>query len=92
MGEYGLSTVLLANGFNLGTLMSRYRSSVDWRQVRWQNNRGMTVRNALFGPVLSTTPAQALNLGLLTGVAPVQALVVVLPKIDNSLEHLVLTS
>ncbi len=34
MGEYGLSTVLLANGFNLGTLMSRYRAGVDWRQVR----------------------------------------------------------
>ena len=34
MGEYGLSTVLLAKGFNLGTLMSRYRSGVDWRQVR----------------------------------------------------------
>ena len=43
MGEYGLSTVLLANGFNLGTLMSRYRSSLDWRQVRgqkcWRHHR-----------------------------------------------------
>ena len=52
MGEYGLSTVLLANGFNLGTLMSRYRSSVDWRQVRWQKRLRHHRQARTFLPVL----------------------------------------
>ena len=51
-GEYGLSTVLLANGFNLGTLMSRYRSGVDWRQVSWQKESRHDRKACLDLPVL----------------------------------------
>lgn len=38
-GEYGLSTVLLSAGFNIATLMSKYRANVDWRDpANWVCN------------------------------------------------------
>lgn len=39
MGEYGISTVLLAKGHNIATLMSRYPKDVDWRdELNWHCN------------------------------------------------------
>jgi len=31
LGEYGLTNVLMCHGYNIATLMARYRPGVDWR-------------------------------------------------------------
>jgi hypothetical protein len=39
LGEYGLSNVLLSKGFNIATLMARYRPGINWREERhWHCN------------------------------------------------------